>query len=300
MRRFVFGWMNVSLALAGVALAGLSQSAAAQHMHAESGGGSAVTDSSGAAFARQVRAATERFARLDEAIAAGYRLVGPDFPGMGEHWVNIRAIMMKRVDPAHPAVLSYLRVAGEAVLTGAAFAVPLRPGEAPPHLPFPVSWHRHSGSIAEETLHLNPHAMESAPDGPELAMIHAWVWTTNPAGTFAQQNWTLPFHRLGLGAPEGVTPPAGKAAHLASGGVDYYAGVIEQAGRPAAPEVESVREALQEAERDVHEIIGRWSSGRLTGSECIGRLEARWERMWDDIHVRVSPDVANRLAPLSR
>ncbi len=218
---------------------------------------------------------------------------------MGEHWVNIQTTLAKRIEPTRPAVLSYLRVDGEAVLTGAAFAVPLRPGEAPPVLPFPVTWHRHGGSIADETLHLNPHAMEHAPDGPQLAMIHAWVWTENPAGTFAQQNWTLPFHRLGLEAPADLTPAAGKAAHLASGGVVYYAGVIERAGRPTAAEMAVVREVLDRILGDVEEVIDAWSVGVRSDAECVERLSVLWKEMWDDVIVRLSPEVGDRLTTLS-
>ena len=251
-------------------------------------------------FVVEIRQGTTRFRQLEEAIAAGYRLVGPDFPGMGEHWVNVRLTMARRIDPAQPAVLSYLRVDDEPVLTGAAFAVPVEDGQDPPILPFPAEWHRHGGSIADETLHLNPHAMHApSQSGPQLAMLHAWVWTENPAGTFVQQNWTLPFHRLGLDPPEGVTAAAGKAAHLLAGGVEYYAALIERAGRPSEEEMGVARHLLQVRREEADRVLTAWSADGMSDAECVDRLDLIWEGLWSDLLGGVTATVADRLRPLS-
>ena len=69
--------------------------------------------------------ATRRFASRTEAIRAGYRRLGPDFPGMGEHWVHPGRIVAGVLDPVRPPVLSYVVVAGEPRLAGVAFTLPL-------------------------------------------------------------------------------------------------------------------------------------------------------------------------------
>ncbi len=182
-------------------------------------------------FLADARAATEKFKRLEAAIAAGYRKVGPDFPGMGEHWVHVGRAVADELNPRRPAVLSYLRVNKEPVLTGVAYAIPLQPDESPPSFPFPGAWHVHTGTVADETLHLNPdHMHHTRRDTPRLAMIHAWIWTEHPSGVFSQDNWALPFIRLQLPLPAKIPPQAGKALFLDTGGVNYYARLIQRAG----------------------------------------------------------------------
>lgn len=153
--------------------------------------------------------------------------------------------------------------------------------------------------VADETLHLNPHAMEAPPEGPQLAMIHACVWTENPEGPFAQQNWALPFHRLDIPVPERLTPAAGKAAHLVSGGVEYYAEVIHRAGKPSADEMAAVNDVLRSSRDDVRSIIDVCMSDSATDVECVARLSAQWSTMWDELFRRLGPDVVEQLRPLS-
>ena len=73
-----------------------------------------------AKFVELARAGTFQYMDRSLAIADGYRLIGTDFPGMGEHWVNPGLIMKGDFDPAHPQVLCYTTVNGEATLTSVA------------------------------------------------------------------------------------------------------------------------------------------------------------------------------------
>ena len=81
-----------------------------------------------ASFVEEARAATVRYHDRGVAIAEGYRRLGPDFPGMGEHWINPGLVIQGRLDAARPQVLSYSVIDGEIRLTGAAYALPLPPG----------------------------------------------------------------------------------------------------------------------------------------------------------------------------
>lgn len=258
-------------------------------------------DSVVATFLTTARAATRKYHDLDAAVAAGYRLVGPDFPGMGEHWVHIRRVVQRDLDIERPAVLSYLRVDGNPVLTGVAYAQPVRRGEDPPEdFVVPGLWHFHSGSIDEETLLLNPRSMHhGSEEQPRLAMLHAWIWAENPDGLFAQDNWALPFLRLELPVPDAAPPQAGKALFLLTNGVNYYAKLIEVAGSPAEPDRAAVRAVLERS----HDRVGSQyramlDAGVVTETDLDG-LVATWCDMWAEIERAVSPELWARIEMLS-
>src|SRR6476619_3792405 len=98
---------------AGVAIALLC---AACRAAAQSGAGDEV-----GRFAAAVRTATERYRDRSAASADGYRRIGPDFPSMGEHWLNVSLAVRAEVDPLHPPILAYVSVAGKTVLAGVAY-----------------------------------------------------------------------------------------------------------------------------------------------------------------------------------
>jgi len=243
-----------------------------------------------ATFVERARAATARYHDLSAAIAAGYRLVGPDFPGMGEHWVHPRRIVQRALSVERPPVLSYLRVDGEPILTGVAYARPVQRGETPPPFILPGLWHFHTGSIDEETLLLNPQSMHhGSADQPRLAMVHAWIWMDNPAGVFAQDNWALPFRRLGLPVPETVPPQAGKALFLLSDGVAYYTRLIETAGHPSAADRAAIQRVL---ERFHNQMQTRYQAMRAVGAVSdadIAWLVAQWHALWAALEAAVRP-----------
>ncbi|MFL5580479.1 MAG: hypothetical protein ACJ8AO_08900 [Gemmatimonadaceae bacterium] len=178
-----------------------------------------------ARFAAAAREGTTRYRELDAAVADGFRRVGTDFPRMGEHWVSLRRIMADSLAPTEPPILTYVRVRGTPVLAGVAYTALLEPGEAlPAFAPALPHWHEHNGGVAEESFPLAHHAGThgEAPDGPRVAVLHAWVWAANPAGIFAADNPTLPWLRLGAPAPRDPPRGLGEILALVLAGEEYH------------------------------------------------------------------------------
>lgn len=274
---------------------------AAPHVeHGASPSLSAEEEERVAAVIERVREVTGRYHDLDAAIGAGYRLVGPDFPGMGEHWVHPQYLLQRDLSVERPAILSYVRIDGHPVLTGVAYARPVRSGETPPDFIAPGLWHYHSGTVDEETLLLNPRSMDhDARDQPRLAMFHAWVWTENPSGLFAQDNWALPFIRLGLPVPDAVLPQAGKALFLESDGVDYYARLIDVAGEPGEADRAAVRSVLERFHQRLQVPLQRLQGVNAVTAQDQDELAALWEELWRAIEDAVSPAVWKRIEMLA-
>ncbi len=93
-------------------------------------------------FLAATSAALEAFADPADALAAGFRPLGPDMPHMGQHWVHPGRAVSRDLDPTRPAMLTYLSLGDRTVLTGAAFTIPIAPGAAPPSFPSPGAWPR--------------------------------------------------------------------------------------------------------------------------------------------------------------
>src|SRR6185437_5295770 len=189
----------------------------------------AVTnDTAGARFLWRVRTSTARYRDREQAVLDGYRPIGGDFPGMGEHWIDIGTLFSRTFTPDRPAILEYATIDGRPTLVGVAYALPLLPGEMPPALPGNVAWHLHAGTVADESDLLSQ-AMEShaSMHGARLAMVHVWAWLPNPGGTFHAENWALPFVRAGVDPPPvDPGPVAGRVVSLLSGGDAFYEGVF--------------------------------------------------------------------------
>lgn len=184
--------------------------------------GQAQRDARLDSLADRVRAGSAQFRDRRVAIQAGYRRVGPDFPGMAEHWVNIPLLMQGTVDPSAPPILSYVTVDGTHTLVGVAFAVPVEPGAAVPPPPAHCGeWHFHAGTVEDESF-LPDHAMAFGSSRVGLAVLHAWVWLANPEGLCARDNWALPYARAGLTPPVDPDPDAARALSLVSGAREYY------------------------------------------------------------------------------
>jgi hypothetical protein len=259
-----------------------------------------VADPAVEAFLEVARRATSRYQRRTEAIRDGYRLLGPDFPGMGEHWIHPGLMVGARFDPARPQVLTYANVQGEPRLLGVAYALALSPEEAPPDFPPGANlWHDHTGSIDEESVLLN-HAISGASPsaGLRIAMLHAWIWLDNPDGVFSDNNWSLPFVRLGLPPPSTDAVPAARALSLASGGDRYYRALFRAIGR--ADEADDM--ALEAAIRHSTDEVARWLEFAERESPLDGEQIESLRRIWEDLASRleqtVSPAVADRLRPI--
>ncbi len=302
-RRGPMRWTGAAMAV--VALGAMPGGGAAQHAHAgtpEAGPPPAASADTPEArdFVRTATEATRRFADRGEAIRAGYRKLGPDFPGMGEHWVHPGRIVRGVLDPSAPPVLSYVDIDGEPVLVGLAFTLPLGPDEAPPAEPLGVEvWHDHSGAVDEETLLLNhPSSMHDDPDGPRLSMVHVWTDLENPEGVLAQNNWRLPWVRVGMKPPETPSMEAARGVSLAYGGRDFYRELIGRAAELSPEEERGVGQAVERWAGEVERLVeaGRGHGGRRVDP---GAFVALWAGFWSEVRSLVRSKTWSLLAPLA-
>lgn len=241
-------------------------------------------------FLAQARSGTARFQNPDSARAAGYRPVGPDFPGMGRHWVHPSLILRDTPDAAQPTVLEYAEISGRLTLVGVAYAVLVTDGTPPSALPVPASaWHFHQGTVEEESF-LRSHAgMGHDLPGPKIAVLHAWVWLANPDGVLATDNWALPFARAGLAAPPRLSRTAARALALADeGGRLYMEALLHAVGQPDDAEM-----AMLSAVIVRHQVLARAHAANAA------QLESCWTAFWTDVQASVRPEVWLRLAPIS-
>lgn len=139
----------------------------------------------------QVRAATARFHRVEEAVAAGYELgwvngagnrivagcvAHPTAGAMGYHYFNAELMADNDVDALEPEVLVYAPTAdGGRKLVAVEWVV--RSAQSNP------------AGVSEppSVLGIQMHILVPPP-GPAFYLTHAWVWTHNPAGMFADFN----------------------------------------------------------------------------------------------------------------
>jgi hypothetical protein len=237
---------------------------------AQSSGGVTSVDS----LVRVVRLATERYRDPAMARRDGYRPIGPDAPGMGQHWVNSRRALSSTVDPAHPAILSYVEIDSVPTLVGAAMLMALGPSDTPPSWPGGVRWHDHSGDLEEEGLGLSP--MSGAANSTRMAMLHVWTWQANPDGALATDNWSLPFVRAGYEPPPVAEPEAARALSLLSNGVTFYAALLERVARPDSALRETIAATLALARHDVATLCRSERAASRPDAPLIAALRDRW------------------------
>lgn len=250
-------------------------------------------DTALAAFVARARAGTEALRNPEAARLAGYHPVGPDFPGMGRHWIHTSLILRPTPDAAQPPVLEYAEINGTATLVGVAYAVLVNSDTAPASLPVPASaWHFHQGTVDEESF-LRSHAgvthMMPGRPGPRLAVVHAWIWLDNPDGLLATDNWALPYARLGLRVPANGSRDAARALALAAGdgGRLYLEALIHAVGQPSDSETAAVARVVRHHQAEA----------RARALQTVA-LEQCWRALWSDVQVVVRPEVWERLQTL--
>ncbi len=241
-------------------------------------------------FLEEARAALVRFRRVDAAVAAGYRPLGPDMPHMGQHWVHPGRAVRGTVVASEPAMLTYLLVGRDTLLTGAAYTVPVGPGAAPPAFPSPGAWHAHAGDLLDEAFGVVPHGTRDASQ-PRLAMLHAWTEAPNPNGVWAADHWGLPFVRLGLPVPAHVPPDAGRAVALVAGYRAFFREGIRRAAQPSADELAHAERVLDGHAARIRERLAE-APGDVAG------LADAWRALWDDLSAGLQPATAQALAPV--
>ena len=217
------------------------------------------------------RRATEQFSDRRVAIANGYRRVGRDLPSMGEHWLSTRVLVDGKLDPARPALLTYLVIDAQPVLTGIVYAVPLAPGESAPEDFGPdARWHEHNGDIDDEAL-LPEHQTDttSANEETRVAFLHVWLRVPSPDGIFSADNWALPFIRGKIGVPAHFTGGTARAVSLATGGKPYF---LDLVGTPVASLIEPLLDecrafaaAILENARLEHRLLTDFELRQLDG-----------------------------------
>lgn len=241
-------------------------------------------------FLAQARLGTARYHEADSARAAGYRPVGPDFPGMGRHWVHPSLILRDTLDAAQPPVLEYAEISGRLTLVGVAYAVLVKDGTPPHSLPVPAAaWHFHQGTVEEESF-LRSHAgLGHAMPGPKIAVLHAWIWLDNPDGVLATDNWALPYARLGYRVPLRTSHAAARALALGAGdgGRLYVEALLRAVGRPNADEMQALAR-----------LVSRHHGEARARAPDTGALEACWLALWSDVRGTVRPEVWERLLQL--
>lgn len=227
---------------------------------------------------------TQRFANRRVAVDAGYRRIGADFPGMGEHWLNTAALLEGRIDPALPTILTYADIGGVPTLLGVGFAV-FTHGDTVPHdLPgWPTRWHEHSGLLEDESG-VRP-SRTTTGDVTHVWVMHAWTELKNPQGVFEPDNWALPYRRAGRAVPAVVDPRAARALALAYGGDAFLRNLVSDAGLRTPTTAAVVDSTIAVARRRAQEAGDDES------------LLATWQALCDGLTETLGPSVVPLLEP---
>jgi hypothetical protein len=229
----------------------------------------------------EARTGTARYADVNAAISDGFKRVGVEFPAMGEHWVSLSRILENRFNPTRPSVLIYVTMRGKRQLAGVGYTALLGDGEQPPPTAAKFSdWHEHNGSVIDESLPVHSGAAHSAmlPEAAELgatrlAILHVWAWTTNPAGAFVTENWSLPLHRAGI-APRAMATQAVRGLSLADDSASYYEQTLSTTLRMTDVETKVIHTIVADSRRKARSAV----AGPLSARDDA--LEASWTGMW--------------------
>lgn len=250
------------------------------------------------AFIESARAGTDKYRDQAAAISDGYRRIGRDFPAMGEHWIRINLVFDGTFDASRPEVLNYVVIEGKPRLLGVGYAVPLLGGESPPSGPGGANvWHDHFRTIEDETVLPHHHTGGAVKDSPRLAMMHAWIWSPNPEGVFAADNWTIPYLRLGLTPADATPSSVAKALSLASGGRNYFEMSIDAASAITPTEKDRVKDAVDRAQAAVLAVLRNNRAAVLSAAD-LTRLADIWTEMWTAVDGAVGADPRQRLTHL--
>lgn len=276
--------------IAGAVALSASQALGAQgHDDAHHTAASAQVPSSAAldAEVEAVRRATERYRDIEVARREGYRLFGMEGPLMGEHWYLPGAVR-RPLDLARPSTLQYATTDGRKVLVGVAYTYYRRPDEPVPQGFAGAGdvWHTHDvtrlarAATAERPLlralveRRIRRGRVGAGDGRTLlTMVHAWVWSENPDGMFAEQHRGLPYLRAGLPASH-----AAGASEAAAMGVSLLASTgcadeVRRTDRLAGLSRGQSRDLRRACDRQAHAVA---ASRSASAAALNGAAERAW------------------------
>ena len=256
---------KLSLLLFGLAIGALP-CAAQHHQHAPA---ATTLDSILEQQILTVRRATERYLDHANAEADGYRRFGADGPLMGEHWYHPE-LVKGALDLARPATLQYAVIDGKRTLVGVAYNVYQEPGEPLPE-GFKGSadvWHVHdvpkmARAFVEDRPFLRWVVNRRIAQGKvgaggertQLVMLHAWIWSDNPDGIFAQQHRALPYLRAGLPADwaRNANDEAAWGAALLRDGCSFELQKLEKLARTTKRQQSEFRASCDRAAAQVRE-----------------------------------------------
>ena len=247
-------------------------------------------------FTMRAESLSARFADRRAAMADGYRRLGTDFPGMGEHWLHGPSLISGQLDPAHPTLLSYATIGGWPTLVGIGFVVTTHDSDAVAGVPgWPASWHEHSGLFADESGARAGHH-DARVDATHVWVLHAWTRLPNPGGRYQPDNWALPFARVGLVVPadRAVDADAGRTLSLASGGDRYLLGALSDAGVVGASQQAGVEQIVSAVRQRVHADIA--AARGVGGAIDVDRLRAQWHAMATELRALLGGGVDAVLA----
>lgn len=245
-------------------------------------------------FLERARSGTSRFQAQQRAIDEGFTRVGVEFPAMGEHWVSFARLLEDKFVPDHPSVLIYVNTTRGPQLAGVAYSRLVTGRSAPPAFPYAGAWHEHNGAVNEESLPINhtAHAMTGgaiADGAPRLFVLHAWIWTPNPDGTFATDNWALPLRRLQRATAQPAKPPVSRdvamAIALADDEAEYYRLVLSTSLGLSDAEDARVTRLLEDYRTRARQQVEEIRDGRQPSAALADRLTTLWSALWRALDV---------------
>lgn len=280
--------MRYILALTAALLAGASALGAQGYDHAHPPASTSTASAASLdAQVERVREATARYRDIDVARREAYRLFGMEGPLMGEHWYLPDAVR-RPLDLARPSTLQYATIGGHKVLVGVAYTHYRRPDEPVPDGFAGAGdvWHTHDvtrlarAATAERPLlraivdRRIRRGRVGAGDGRTLlTMVHAWVWSENPDGMFAQSHRGLPYLRAGLPAShaEGASEDAAMGVSLFA--ADGCADEVRRTDRLAGLSRGQSRDLRRACDRQAETV-------RASRAASASTLNAAAERAW--------------------
>lgn len=303
--------LRSALLLASALILSGTAVAHAQHDHAAAGG--AMTAAMRAQL-DELAAAVRRYGDIELARREGWKPFGGDEPLMGQHWYNPAGPDYVghdvRLDFNRPSLLMYSEVGGRMVLTGVAYTVRLRSGEAPPEgfAGTADRWHVHdfakAVAAATETrpllrwlanMWLDANYRRHGDDRARVSMVHAWVTLPNPDGVFADFNRTLPYLKLGLPVEwsRGASVEAARGLDLATrnGCAEVADGRLWIAAASDGQK-RAIRAACDQEAAAVRGALGQGpAAANAAGEMAWWRFDALWTRM-------LTPEQRDRVAAM--
>lgn len=249
-------------------------------------------DSLAAAAARL----TTRFADRRVALREGYRRLGADFPGMGEHWLHPVELIAGRMDANRPTLLIYATIDRAPRLLGVGFVATTRPGERAGVPGWPHAWHEHSGLLASESGAVGGTAASPVSD-TQVWVLHAWTGLANPDGAYAPDNWALPFARLALPVPHGVDAPAARALALADGGDAYLRALLTDAALLTTRNAPAMEAVLARGRGVALRVAARARARGAVSTADVDELRDAWHALERALRAESGDAVARLLAP---